>query len=100
MWVEGEATGGPNRFVAPISEGTWYDVAVHFRASEKGAGFYELFLDGNLIDARQNTNMIVPGKVFAYIKDGLYRNGPEIPGTSEIRLDSAKLGTSLASVSP
>ena len=100
LWSEGSAAGGGNRFLAPLSERTWYDVAIHFRASERGAGFYETFLDGRLIDSRQNVSMIVPGMGSAYIKDGLYRNGREIPGTSEIRLDSAKLGTSQASVSP
>jgi hypothetical protein len=100
LWSEGSATGVGNRFLAPLAEDTWYDVAIHFRASERGAGFYETFLDGTLVDVRQNVSMIVPGMGAAYIKNGLYRNGPEIPGTSEIRLDSAKLGTSLASVSP
>jgi hypothetical protein len=99
LWSEGASAGG-NRFLAPLSEGTWYDVAIHFRASERGAGFYETFLDGQLVDSRQNTSMINPGRHSAYIKDGLYRNGAAIPGTSEIRLDNAKLGTSLASVSP
>jgi hypothetical protein len=99
LWSEGSATGGGNRFLAPLSEDAWYDVAIHFRASERGAGFYETFLNGRLIDARQNISMIVPGKGYAYIKNGIYR-GQEIPGTSEIRLDSAKLGTSLAAVSP
>ena len=44
--------------------------------------------------------MIADGAGFAYIKNGLYRNGDEIPGTSEIRLDAARLGPSLSSVSP
>jgi hypothetical protein len=100
LWTEGAAAGPANRFLAPLSEGTWYDVAIHFRASERGAGFYETFLDGRLVDARQNVSMIVPGTRAAYIKNGLYRDGDQLPGTSEIRLDSAKLGTSLASVSP
>jgi hypothetical protein len=100
LWCEGSATGGPNRFLAPLSAGVWYDVAIHFRASNQGRGFYEVFLDRRLIDARQNVSMIISGQSSAYIKNGLYRNGREIPGTSEIRLDSAKLGESLASVSP
>jgi hypothetical protein len=44
--------------------------------------------------------MIVPVATYAYIKDGLYRNGGEIPGTSEIRLDAAKLGDTMESVQP
>jgi len=100
LWSEGTATGGQNRFLAPLSERVWYDVAIHFRASTQDNGFYEVFLDRKLIDSRQNTSMIVPTDTYAYIKDGLYRSGQDIPGTSEIRLDSAKLGRSLASVSP
>jgi hypothetical protein len=42
--------------------------------------------------------MIVPGAPHAYIKNGLYRNGGTIPGTSEVRLDAARPGTSLDSV--
>jgi hypothetical protein len=100
LWSEGTATGGPNRFLAPLSEGVWYDVALHLVASSRGAGSYEVFLDGRLVDSRQNTSLIVPGEGLAYLKNGLYRNGGEIPGTSEIHLDGAKLGNSLASVSP
>ena len=65
-----------------------------------GNGFYELFLDGNLIDAQSNVTMIVPGRGLAYIKTGLYRNGDEIPGTSELKIDAAKLGTTRESVLP
>ncbi|MGV1049512.1 MAG: heparin lyase I family protein [Solirubrobacterales bacterium] len=101
-------TGGPSqeinhsgeRFLAAVPEDVWHDVQIHFRASEVGAGFYELFLDGNLIDAQSNVTMIVPGRRIAYIKTGLYRNGDEIPGTSELKIDSAKLGTTRESVLP
>ena len=99
LWSEGDAMGG-NRFLAPISEQAWHDIQIHFKASSVGAGFYEVFLDGALIDARSGVSMIVPGHAAAYIKDGLYRNGTTAPGTSEIFLDSAKLGTSLAAVQP
>ncbi len=44
--------------------------------------------------------MIADGADYAYIKDGLYRNGEEIPGTSEIRLDAARLGDTMLSVQP
>ncbi|HEX8752615.1 MAG TPA: hypothetical protein VF731_04285, partial [Solirubrobacterales bacterium] len=64
----------------------------------QGAGFYEVFLDGKLVDARSNVSMIVPGHSYAYIKDGLYRNGGTNPGTSELFIDDAKLGTSAAAV--
>jgi hypothetical protein len=101
-------TGGPaqevghtgERFLAPVSEQAWHDVQIHFKASSVGAGFYEVFLDGNLVDSQTGVSMIVPGHASAYIKDGLYRNGGTAPGTSEIFLDAAKLGETQASVLP
>jgi Polysaccharide lyase len=99
LWSHGDAMGG-DRFLSAIAEQEWHDVIVHFKASSQGAGFYEVYLDGAMIDARQGVNMIVPGTSHAYIKDGLYRNGDEIPGTSEIRLDAARLGETLESVQP
>jgi len=99
LWSHGGAMGG-DRFLAPVAERTWHDVVIHFKASSQGAGFYEVYLDGALIDSRSGVSMIVPGANYAYIKDGLYRNGGEIPGTSEIRLDAAKLGETLESVLP
>jgi hypothetical protein len=97
LWTEGEATGG-NRFLAPVAEQQWHDVVIHFRASAQGAGFYEVFLDGNLVDARQGVSMIPPEAEYCYIKDGIYRNGSALQGTSEIRIDAAKLGKTLESV--
>lgn len=99
LWSHGDAMGG-DRFLAPVPEQTWHDVVIHFKASSVGAGFYEVYLDGVQIDSRSGVSMIVPGAPYAYIKDGLYRNGEEIPGTSEIRLDAAKLGDTMESVLP
>lgn len=99
LWSHGAAMGG-DRFLAPVPERIWHDVVIRFKASSVGAGFYEVHLDGVLLDSRSGVSMIVPGAPYAYIKDGLYRNGEEIPGTSEIRLDAAKLGDSMASVMP
>jgi Polysaccharide lyase len=99
LWSHGPSMGG-DRFLAPVPEQTWHDVAIHFRASSSSAGFYEVYLDGNLIDSRGGVSMIADGASYAYVKDGLYRNGDEIPGSSEIRLDAARLGSSLSSVSP
>jgi hypothetical protein len=96
---DSRAPGG-DRFLAPVGEDEWHDVAIHFKASDSHEGFYEIFLDGHLVETRSNVTMIVPGRSFAYIKDGLYRNGQTIPGTSEILLDDAKLGTSASSVQP
>ena len=103
LWTGGpaqEINGGGERFLAPFSENAWHDIQIHFKASETGQGFYEVFLDGNLVDSKTGVTMIVPGRGEAYIKDGLYRNGGTNPGTSEIFLDAAKLGTSRASVLP
>jgi Polysaccharide lyase len=99
LWSHGPAMGG-DRFLAPVAERTWHDVVIHFKASSVGAGFYEVYLDGAQVDARSGVSMIVPGAAYAYIKDGLYRNGEEIPGVSEIRLDAAKLGDTMESVLP
>jgi Ni/Co efflux regulator RcnB len=99
LWTEGEATGG-NRFLAPVAEHEWHDVAIHFKASAQGAGFYEVFLDGNLVDARSGVSMIPPEAEYCYIKDGIYRNGSALQGTSEIQIDAAKLGKTLESVQP
>ena len=99
LWSHGPAMDG-DRFLAPVAEHEWHDVAIHFKASAVGAGFYEVFLDGNLIDSRSGVSMIADGASFAYIKDGLYRNGGQIPGTSEIHLDAARLGHSQAEVLP
>ncbi|MBK5218735.1 MAG: heparin lyase I family protein [Thermoleophilia bacterium] len=99
LWSHGPSMGG-DRFLAPAAEQTWHDVVIHFKASAVDAGFYEVYLDGQAIDARSNVSMIAPGASYAYIKDGLYRNGGDIPGTSAIRLDAAKLGPTWASVQP
>ncbi len=97
LWSHGKSMGG-DRFLAPVAERAWHDVVIQFRASATGGGFYRLYLDGKLIDSRSSVSMIVPGAPYAYIKNGLYRNGGNIPGTSEIRLDSARLGSSLGSI--
>ena len=103
LWTGGpaqEINNSGERFLAAVPEDVWHDVQIHFKASEVGAGSYEVFLDGNLIDAQNNVTMIVPGRGIAYIKTGLYRNGDEIPGTSELKIDAAKLGTTRESVLP
>jgi Polysaccharide lyase/Ricin-type beta-trefoil lectin domain-like len=100
LWTNGAgAMGEKTRFLSEVSEKQWHDVVIHFVASSTGEGSYELYLDGVKIDSKENVSMIVPGREFAYIKNGLYRNGGTNPGTSEILLDNAKLGTTFASVS-
>lgn len=99
LWSHGAAAGG-DRFLAPIAHDAWNDVVVHFRASRTGQGFYEVYLNGQLIDSRQGVSMIRPDRTSAYLKTGLYRNGGQIPGTSELRFDSVRLGTTAAQVTP
>ena len=50
-----------DRFLAPVAEHEWHDVVIHFKASAVDAGFYETFLDGNLIDSRSGVSMIADG---------------------------------------
>jgi len=97
LWSHGTGMGG-DRFLAPAAERQWHDVAIHLEASRTGAGSYEVYLDGTLVDSRTDTSTLPAAASYGYIKSGLYRNGGKLTGTSEIRLDSAKLGTSIASV--
>ena len=97
LWVSSERG---DHFAAPVGEGAWHDVAVHFRASSQGEGSFEVYLDGELVASEEGVSTIVPGHSWAYIKNGLYRNGAAIPGTSEVLFDAAKLGTSFESVQP
>lgn len=97
LYTGGEAQGGEH-FLTTVSEKQWHDVVIHFVASAKGAGSYELYLDGTKIDSKTKVSMIVPGKEKAFIKNGIYRNPKTVSGTSEILIDNAKLGKTLASV--
>lgn len=97
LWSHGEAMDN-DRFLAPVSHNEWHDVVIHFEASRKDRGFYEVFFDGELVDSGDDVSMILPKRELGYLKTGLYRNGGEIPGTSELRIDSARLGTSMAQV--
>jgi hypothetical protein len=99
LWSSGDAVSG-NRFLAAVPERVWHDAIVHFGASSQGAGFYEVYLDGQLIDARSGVSLIAPGSSHAQIEVGLSRDGERVRGTSEIRIDAAKLGESLESVLP
>jgi hypothetical protein len=99
LWSSGEATAGP-RLLAATEEGVWHDVILHFRASTHGDGFYEIYVDGQLVDARDGVTLIPPGSAFAQIEVGLFRDADQVHGTSEIRIDAAKLGDTLNSVLP
>jgi hypothetical protein len=99
LWSSGEAVGG-DRFLAPVSERAWHDVVVQFKASSQGLGSYALYLDRELVDSRDGVSLIAPGSDHSQIEVGLFRDGERVQGTSEIRLDAAKLGETLESVQP
>jgi hypothetical protein len=90
LWASGEAMGG-DRFLRPLTERTWHDVAIHFLASAQGAGYYEIYLDGELIDLRGAVSLIAPGSTYSQIDVGLLRDSTRVIGTSEIRIDAASL---------
>ena len=79
----------------PVATASWPP-----SASNSGPAFIEVFLDGLLVGSSSGIDTIVPGHQSAYIKTGIYRNGDNAPGHSELLVDSAKLGTTAASISP
>lgn len=97
LWSSGEAVSG-DRFLGDATEKAWHDVVIHFVASNQGAGSYEVYLDGQLVDARSEVSLIAPGSDFAQIEVGLFRDGDLVQGTSEIRIDAARFGDTLESV--
>jgi polysaccharide lyase-like protein len=99
LWSSGEAVGG-DRFLAPVPEGVWHEAVISFKASSQGAGFYEVYLDGQLVDARAEVSLIAPASSYAQIEIGLFRDGEPIAGTTEIRIDAAMVGESLESNLP
>jgi polysaccharide lyase-like protein len=92
LWSEGDAMGG-NRFLAPLTLHAWHSVEVHFRASGRGRGFYQVYLDGKLIDGRSKVDTIVPGKAYGFLKSGLYRNAEVIHARSVLFIDAVELST-------
>lgn len=90
LWSEGPAMDG-SRFLAPLKLNFWHRIELHFKSSQYGRGFYQLYLDGRLIDARRGVSMIVSGKAYGFIKDGLYRNHEVLHGRSVLLFDSAEL---------
>jgi hypothetical protein len=99
LWSSGGATDAP-RFLGPVEERKWHDVVVHFKASAQGEGFYEIYLDGEMADARSGVSLIAPGSSSVQIEVGLFRDSSRVQGTSELRIDAAKLGDTLESVQP
>ena len=49
LWLEADGPGGQgDRFLEPLAEQAWHDVAVHLGVSTQKAGFYRVYLDGQL----------------------------------------------------
>ncbi len=97
FWSSGGASI-VDRFLAPVKPRRWHRVLFHFRASNHGDGYFDLFFDGNRIDGRRHVSLIEPGERSAYLKLGLYRNREELHGKSVVLFDSVKLGPTRASV--
>jgi hypothetical protein len=97
IWTSGNAMGR-SRFLAPVAARRWHRVELNFRASNHGAGFYRLFLDGRLIDQRNGVSMIPRNRQRAYIKLGLYRDGLDLDRPSVTLVDSVSIGHRRADV--
>ena len=97
FWSSGGASI-VDRFLAPIKPRRWYRALLHFRASNRGNGFFHLYLDGRLIDERSQVSLIEPGERTAYLKLGLYRSGERLPGKSVVLVDAVKLGRAQGAV--
>jgi hypothetical protein len=48
-----------------------------------------------LLDARDAVSLLSPESAYAQIEVGLMRDGTRVHGTSELRIDAARLGDSL-----
>ncbi len=90
LWASGEAAGG-DRFLSSLTERTWHDVEIDFRASANGAGFYAVFLDDQMVDVRGGVSLIPAGAAAAQIAIGLVRDPSRVQGTSELRLGPTSL---------
>lgn len=99
LWSSGEAMDG-ERFLSPVTEGGWHEVALYFQASSAGEGFYLAFLDGRLIDLRAGASLIASGSACAEIDVGLFRDGQPVAGSPEIFFGPTELEDTLEAVAP
>jgi hypothetical protein len=90
LWSAGAGMSG-DRFLALAPEKAWHDVVVEVVVSNAAAGSYTVTLDGEVIDSKSGVSTIPAEATYAYIKCGNYRNGAEIPGTNELRLDACRV---------
>lgn len=97
IWTSGAAMGH-SRFLAPLGLRQWHRIELHFRASNNGVGFYQLYLDGRLIDQRRNVDTIPWYRDRAYLKLGIYRDGDHLDTSSTTLVDDVRLGRTRAAV--
>jgi hypothetical protein len=97
LWSE-SAARRRDRFLGPVALHRWYDVTLRFTVSNRHRGSYRVWLDRRPVDAGAHMNTLDPRYQTCMIQTGLYRNGPVLRGTSEIRLDAARLGSTFAKV--
>jgi hypothetical protein len=98
LWSSGEAMDG-ELFLSPPADGVWHEIALAFQASSTD-GFYLLFLDGLLIDARAGIALIAPGSGCTRIDVGLSRDGEPPVGVADVFVGPVLLSDSLESVLP
>lgn len=99
LWASGDATGG-DQFLAEVVEGVWHEVAVYFRASGEGDGFYLVFLDGEPVDARSGVSLLAAGGGCGLAEAGLYRDGERVVGATDVLVGPVRVGDALAPVAP
>lgn len=99
LWASGDAMGG-ERFLAPLEDGVWHQVAVAFRASGEDDGFYVLLLDGEPIDARAPAGLLDGDGDETLLEAALYRDGVPASDPADVLIGPARLGDSLESVLP
>ena len=104
VWTSGtsmEKDKSGERFLAPISEKAWHRFVVLIGCSKTGNGFYQVSLDGldgAVIDTNSGVSTLESDAAYGYIKNGIYRNGATVSGTSEVFFDDARFGKTYASV--
>jgi hypothetical protein len=99
IWASGGAMGG-ERFLAPLTEGTWHDVVLYLQASSENDGLYLLLLDGEPIDTRAWVSLIDSAGAHGLLEAGLFREGERVEDTADVYFGPARLGGSLESVIP
>lgn len=94
LWVQDVHPGTEtekNFWVALLPEKQWHDIEIKFKVSNDNEGSYGVKLNGIQVAAGKDLSTIAPTATLAYLKNGLYRNGTNIPGKSVLYFDNVKL---------